>query len=52
LSELISICKKPVTADANTSLDGIISALLKNNISRIILTTDDSPSGIITEKDI
>jgi len=52
LSELLSLCKKPITADAGASLDRIISALLKNNISRIILTEDDSPVGIITEKDI
>ena len=52
MSELLSIYKKPITVDADTSLDRVISILLKNNISRIILTKDNAPTGIITEKDI
>ena len=49
---MLSICQKPITADSDTSLDKIISILLKKNISRIILTKDNSNVGIITEKDI
>ena len=53
MSELLSISKRPITADQNSSLSHIISELLKNNISRIILTAEDgAPTGIISEKDI
>jgi len=52
LSELLSLCRRPITADAGTSLDGIISILLKNDISRVVVTEEGSPAGIITEKDI
>jgi len=52
MSDLSSIFKKPITAERNSSIYQIISQLLKNNISRLIITDNDSPVGIITEKDI
>ena len=52
MSELLSISKQPITADQNSSLSHIISELLKNNISRIILTDGDVSTGLISEKDI
>jgi len=50
LSELLSLCQKPITADAGTSLDGIISILLKNDISRVIVTEEGSPGGSLPKK--
>ena len=52
LSELNSILKKPITTDKSLSLSHVISELLKHNISRLIVTDENSPIGIITEKDI
>lgn len=52
LSKLNSILQKPITTDKNSSLSHVISALLKYNISRLIVTDKNSPIGIITEKDI
>jgi CBS domain-containing protein len=52
LSELNSILKKPITTDKNSSLSHVISELLKHNISRLIVIDENSPVGIITEKDI
>ncbi len=52
MSDLISISQKPITADSETSLERIIAKMLKDNISRLILTREDSHIGIITEKDI
>ena len=52
LSELNSILQKPITTDKNLSLSHVISELLKHNISRLIVTDENSPVGIITEKDI
>jgi CBS domain-containing protein len=52
LSELNSILKKPITTEKNSSLSHVISELLKHNISRLIVVDENSPVGIITEKDI
>ena len=52
LSELNSILQKPITTDKNSSLSHVISELLKHNISRLIVADENSPVGIITEKDI
>ena len=52
MSDLISISKKPITVDSETSLERIINTMIKDDISRIILTKQDGPVGIITEKDI
>ncbi len=52
LSELNSILQKPITTDKNSSLSHVISELLKHHISRLIVTDENSPIGIITEKDI
>ena len=52
MSELSSISQKPITSDSSESLNQIISKMLKDNISRIILTQGNSPVGIVTEKDI
>lgn len=52
MSDLLSICQKPIVSDENTSLNHIIVQLLTNDISRIILTRENSPIGMISEKDI
>lgn len=52
MSDLISISQKPITTDKKSSLSHVISELLKNKISRLIVTDEGSPVGIITEKDI
>ena len=52
MSDLISILQKPITTDKMSSLSHVISELLKNNISRLVVTDEGSPVGIITEKDI
>ncbi len=52
MSDLDSILKKPITTEKNSSLSHVISELLKNNISRLIVTDENSTVGIITEKDI
>ncbi len=53
MSYLHSISKEPITTDKNSSLSHVISELSKNNISRLVITEEeDSPVGIITEKNI
>ena len=52
MSDLISILQKPITIEKTSSLSHVISELLRNNISRLVVTDGDSPVGIITEKDI
>lgn len=52
MSDLISILQKPITIEKTSSLSQVISELLKNKISRLIVTENDASVGIITEKDI
>ena len=52
MSEIDSILKKPITVEKNSSLSHVISELLKNKISRLIVTDENAPVGIITEKDL
>lgn len=52
MSDLLSICQKPITIDVDVSVDQVIATMLKNNISRVILTNASSPAGIVSEKDI
>ena len=52
MSDLLSISQKPITVDENSSLSHVISELLKNNISRLIVTDNGSPIAIVSEKDI
>lgn len=52
MADLNSISQKPITVESTSSLYHAISALLKNNISRLIVTEENIPVGIITEKDI
>ena len=52
VSDLNSILKKPLTTEKNSSLSHVISELLKHNISRLVITDENLPVGIITEKDI
>ena len=52
LSDLDYLFKKPITVEKNSSLSDVISELLKNKISRLIVTDEKSSMGIITEKDI
>lgn len=52
LSDLDYLFKKPITVEKNSSLSHVISELLKNKISRLVVTDGKSPPGIMTEKDI
>ena len=52
VSDLNSILKKPLTAEKSSSLSHVISEFLKHDISRLIVTDENLPVGIITEKDI
>ena len=52
MSDLISILQKPITVEKNSSLSHVISELIKNKISRLIVTDNGNSAGIITEKDI
>ena len=52
LSDLFTIAKKPITIEKNASLSKVISELIKNNISKLIVTDENSPIGIVTEKDL
>ena len=52
MSDLDYLFKKPITVEKNSSLSHVISELLKNKISRLIVTDEKSPPGIITEKDL
>jgi CBS domain-containing protein len=52
VSDLNSILKKPLTAEKNSSLSHVISEFLKHDISRLVVTDENLPVGIITEKDI
>ena len=52
MSDLISVLQKPITIDKNSSLSNVISKLLKNNISRLLVTENDKITGLVTEKDL
>ncbi len=52
MSNLDYLFKKPITIEKNSSLSHVITELLKNKISRLIVTDEKSSLGIITEKDI
>lgn len=52
MSDLKPILQKPITIEKDSSLSHAISELLKNKISRLIVTNNGSSNGIITEKDI
>ena len=52
MSDLDYLFKKPITIEKNSSLSHVITELLKNKISRLIVTDEKSSLGIITEKDI
>ena len=52
MSDLVSISQKPITVEKTSSLSHVISELLKNKISRLIITDNGYTVGIITEKDI
>lgn len=52
MSDIDYLFKTPITIEKTSSISHVISKLLKNNISRLVITNDKSPVGIITEKDI
>lgn len=52
MSDLDYLFKKPITVEKNASFSHVIAELLKNNISRLVVTDEKLPVGIITEKDI
>lgn len=47
-----NICNKPVSMLKNSTISDIITKLLENNFSRLIVVEDKKPIGIISEKDI
>ncbi|MFB5609106.1 MAG: HPP family protein [Nitrosarchaeum sp.] len=49
---VIDICKKPISILQNSTISDIITKLLENNLSRLIVMEDGKAVGIITEKDI
>ncbi|MGY5143924.1 MAG: CBS domain-containing protein [Candidatus Nitrosopumilus sp. bin_32a] len=49
LSELIS---KPITVNPNITLMKVRESILKNKVKRVIVTNQNIPVGVITEKDI
>lgn len=49
---VIDICKKPISILNNSTASDVITKLLENNLSRLIVVEDRKPVGIITEKDI
>ncbi|MFB5613014.1 MAG: CBS domain-containing protein, partial [Nitrosarchaeum sp.] len=49
---VINICKKPISILQNSTISDIITKLLENNLSRLIVMEDGKAVGIITEKDI
>jgi CBS domain-containing protein len=49
---VIDICKKPISVLNNSTASDVITKLLENNLSRLIVVEDRKPVGIITEKDI
>lgn len=52
MSDLDYLFKKPITVEKNASLSHVISELLKNEISRLVIVDEGVPAGIVTEKDI
>ena len=52
MSDLNSILKKPLTTEKSSFLSHVIPEFLKHDISRLIVTDENLPVGIITEKDI
>ena len=52
MSDIDYLFKTPITIEKNSSISYVISKLLKNNISRLVVTSEKLPMGIITEKDI
>ena len=52
MSDLDYLFKKPITIEKDSSISHVITELLKNKISRLIVTDKTSSLGIITEKDI
>ena len=47
-----SICQKPIHILQKSTISDVIRKFLDTNVSRLIITEDDKPVGIITEKDI
>jgi len=47
-----SICHKPIHILQKSTISDVIRKLLDTNVSRLIVTDDNKPVGIITEKDI
>ena len=52
MSDLDYLFKKPITVEKDSSLSHVILELLKNKISRLVVTDVKTPIGIITEKDV
>jgi CBS domain-containing protein len=46
------IMKKPITIDRESSIFDVINKMLHMNISRLLVTDDGRPIGIVTEKDL
>lgn len=46
------VSRKPIKLDPNKTLYDARNTMLRYNIRRIVVAKDNSPAGIITEKDI
>lgn len=44
--------QKPISIDINSKASDVLSSLMKNKISRLVITEKGEPTKIITEKDI
>ena len=47
-----AISKKPISILKSSNISDVIKKLLENNLSRLIVTENGKPVGIITEKDV
>lgn len=49
---ITNICKNPISILKNSTMSDVITKLLENDLSRLIVLEKRKPVGIITEKDI
>ena len=49
---ILSISQKPISILKNSTISEVITKLLENNLSRLVVTENGKPIGIITEKDV
>ena len=52
IMSILSISQKPISILKNSTVSEVITKLLENNLSRLVVTENGKPIGIITEKDV